>query len=112
MLSNDFIARANLESTINHRNIFSSPKARSFLSEYTYDLAKQDCLRIFEIEIKGVVVASRIGFARSRPASLFDPICNVNGKCSSLAEARATNRCIPWSATTRYPSQRPLRAFR
>ena len=25
---------------------------------------------------------------------------------------RATNRCIPWSATTRYPSQRPLRAFR
>ncbi|PNE09889.1 MAG: hypothetical protein CR217_17465 [Beijerinckiaceae bacterium] len=31
---------------------------------------------------------------------------------SSLAGARATNRCIPWSATTRYPSQRPLRAFR
>ncbi len=64
-------ARASLDGTINHRNVFSSSNAKSFLNNYAVALAKQDRLRIFEIEIGGVIVASRIGFLLGNELYLY-----------------------------------------
>jgi len=55
-------ARAELEGTIKHPDVFDSAQARALLHDYCQELARQDSLRIFQLVIQGKVVATRIGF--------------------------------------------------
>jgi CelD/BcsL family acetyltransferase involved in cellulose biosynthesis len=55
-------ARAQLKDTVWHRDVFKSPRSQLFLTDFACDMAKRGCLRIFEIELGGAVVATRIGF--------------------------------------------------
>ena len=47
---------------IDHPDKFAEPNARAFLIEYLDALAERDQLRIFELEIGGKIVASRLTF--------------------------------------------------
>jgi len=55
-------ARSEAADMINHPNKFARPHAWAFLSEYLHRIAEKGELRIFELEIGGVVVASRLAF--------------------------------------------------
>jgi len=55
-------ARAEAADMIFHPNIFVRPHVRAFLSDYLHGLAERGELRIFELEIGGAAVASRIVF--------------------------------------------------
>jgi len=55
-------ARSNLIGTTRHANVFEQPVARAFLTELGEHLASKNRLRIFQVEIAGTVVATRIGF--------------------------------------------------
>lgn len=54
--------RANLSGTIAHRNCFATARSQAFLHEVCSRLAQRRTLRIFQLIIRGEVVASRIGF--------------------------------------------------
>jgi CelD/BcsL family acetyltransferase involved in cellulose biosynthesis len=54
--------RARAVDTVRHDNAFATPRARAFLSEYAQRMAERDQLRIFELEIAGQIVATRVGF--------------------------------------------------
>ncbi len=54
--------RATLEGTIDHPNRFASRTVRQFVYHVCEQLALRDAVRVFQIEIAGTVVASRIGF--------------------------------------------------
>ena len=53
-------ARSEAADMIFHSNRFVQPNARAFFMEYLHGVAERGELRIFELEIGGVVVASRI----------------------------------------------------
>jgi CelD/BcsL family acetyltransferase involved in cellulose biosynthesis len=55
-------ARAEADDMIIHPNKFVRLHVRAFLAEYLHDMAKRGELRIFEMEIGGTVVASRLTF--------------------------------------------------
>lgn len=55
-------ARANMPTTVQHCDTFATPSSRVFLSDYARRAADRGSLRIFQIEIGGVVVAARMGF--------------------------------------------------
>ncbi len=55
-------ARADLEGTVKHPDVFDTKQARTLLRDYCLELAKRDALRIFQLVIEGKVVATRIGF--------------------------------------------------
>jgi CelD/BcsL family acetyltransferase involved in cellulose biosynthesis len=54
--------RAGMSGTVDHPDRFASPALRQFVHEVCEKIAARDCVRVFQIEIAGVVVASRIGF--------------------------------------------------
>jgi CelD/BcsL family acetyltransferase involved in cellulose biosynthesis len=54
--------RAALSGTIAHPNHFATARSRAFLREVCARLAQRRTLRIFQLIIRGEVVASRIGF--------------------------------------------------
>ena len=54
--------RANMQNGVAHANRFASPAVRNFLQDACAEFAARDGLRIFEMEIAGQIVASRIGF--------------------------------------------------
>ncbi len=55
-------ARAHLAGTVPHPDSFKTAKARRFLRDYARHMAARDKLRIFQLDIGGQVVATRIGF--------------------------------------------------
>ncbi|MFT3907341.1 MAG: GNAT family N-acetyltransferase [Steroidobacteraceae bacterium] len=54
--------RADRTDTVIHRNVFAVDPPRAFLRATVAQLAAQGLTRIFELELNGQVVASRIGF--------------------------------------------------
>jgi CelD/BcsL family acetyltransferase involved in cellulose biosynthesis len=54
--------RACATDTVPHANVFATARARAFLCEYGQRMAERDQLRIFELEIAGETVATRVGF--------------------------------------------------
>jgi CelD/BcsL family acetyltransferase involved in cellulose biosynthesis len=55
-------ARADRTDTVAHPNVFTQRHARSFLLDVCQRFADRDALRIFQMTIRGTVVATRIGF--------------------------------------------------
>lgn len=55
-------ARAARTDTVQHRDCFDDPAARNFLHEVATRLAERRAVRVFQVEIAGEVVATRIGF--------------------------------------------------
>jgi CelD/BcsL family acetyltransferase involved in cellulose biosynthesis len=55
--------RADQQGTVAHRNHFATDRARSFLREVCTRLAGRNIVRIFQLTIRGEIVAARIGFA-------------------------------------------------
>lgn len=54
-----------------HANVFTRPVAREFLLEYGQRMAERDQLRIFQLEIGGEVVATRVGFVLAGDLYLY-----------------------------------------
>jgi CelD/BcsL family acetyltransferase involved in cellulose biosynthesis len=54
--------RAEMQDTVIHPNHFAGERPRRFLREVCAPLALQDKVRIFQLAIRGEVVATRIGF--------------------------------------------------
>ncbi len=54
--------RAAVSGTVAHRDYFATDRSRAFLREVCARLAQRSALRIFQLIIRGEVVASRIGF--------------------------------------------------
>jgi CelD/BcsL family acetyltransferase involved in cellulose biosynthesis len=54
--------RADADHTVRHLNVFAPQNATEFLRDYAQHMAERGQLRIFELEIAGKVVATRIGF--------------------------------------------------
>jgi CelD/BcsL family acetyltransferase involved in cellulose biosynthesis len=55
-------ARAEVADMIRHPNKFANPRNRNFFVEYAQRMAECGLLRLFELEIGGNVVASRVAF--------------------------------------------------
>jgi CelD/BcsL family acetyltransferase involved in cellulose biosynthesis len=64
-------ARADVRGTIPHRNKFRTARNRAFLIEYAHRIAERDGLRVFQLEISGVVLATRLGFVLGNEVYLF-----------------------------------------
>jgi CelD/BcsL family acetyltransferase involved in cellulose biosynthesis len=54
--------RATMPGSVEHPNRFASAALRNFLSDVCRELAARDVVRVFQLEIAGQIVASRIGF--------------------------------------------------
>jgi len=54
-----------------HANVFARPAARDFLLEYAQRMAERDQLRIFQLEVGGEVVATRVGFVLGQDLYLY-----------------------------------------
>lgn len=69
--------RAHMSGTVEHPDRFEGPYLRSFMLEVCGELAARGVVRVFQLEIAGVVVASRIGFVVADSLYLyysgFDP---------------------------------------
>jgi len=55
-------ARSAVDGMIYHENKFSKPHTLAFLLEYTKSFAERDEVRIFELEVDGKTIASRLAF--------------------------------------------------
>jgi hypothetical protein len=64
-------ARAQLNDTIVHPDIFGDAAARDFLGAYTQQMARLGQLRIFQLAIGGEVVATRVAFQFERSLYLY-----------------------------------------
>jgi CelD/BcsL family acetyltransferase involved in cellulose biosynthesis len=64
-------ARASVTDTINHPDVFGGQRARAFLSDFAQHAAEEGTLRVFQLEIAGVVVATRVGFALGNELYLY-----------------------------------------
>ncbi len=93
-------ARARLSGTVKHPDVFDTPKAKLFLTSYARAMAERDCLRIFEIEIGGTVVATRIGFVFGEELYLYFTGYDPNwGKYSIMTTVVAES--IKWAIENR-----------
>jgi CelD/BcsL family acetyltransferase involved in cellulose biosynthesis len=54
--------RAQLKYATRHRDLFAESSHRIFITEVAHKMAEQNQLRIFELEVAGTVVASRMAF--------------------------------------------------
>lgn len=63
--------RAELTDTIAHRNVFAVDPPRAFLRVVVAKLAARGMARVFELELDGKVVASRIGFVMDDTLYLY-----------------------------------------
>jgi CelD/BcsL family acetyltransferase involved in cellulose biosynthesis len=55
-------ARSTMASTVQHCDAFASPQTRAFFADYVRRAGELGRLRIFQLEIGGKVVATRVGF--------------------------------------------------
>ncbi|MGH7783529.1 MAG: GNAT family N-acetyltransferase, partial [Candidatus Binatia bacterium] len=93
-------ARARLSTTEKHPDVFDAPRAKDFLTSYARAMAERDCLRIFEIEIGGTVVATRIGFVFGEELYLYFSGYDPNwGKYSIMTTVVAES--IKWAIENR-----------
>ena len=84
--------RASLEGTTRHGDYFASAATRGFLGAVCARLAERGAVRVFELVIRGEVVATRIGFVLGNSLYLyysgFDPAWARYGvMTTTLAEA-------------------------
>lgn len=63
--------RAARQDTVPHPNIFESATTRAFLADYAMQLARHGGLRIFQLEISGQIVATRVGFHLGKELYLY-----------------------------------------
>jgi CelD/BcsL family acetyltransferase involved in cellulose biosynthesis len=63
--------RAEFTETVVHRNVFAADPPRAFLRAVMDQLTLRGLVRIFELELKGQVVASRIGFVVGNTLYLY-----------------------------------------
>ena len=54
--------RAQVKYATRHRDLFAEPTHRAFIADVAHRMAEQNQLRIFELEVAGKVVASRMAF--------------------------------------------------
>jgi CelD/BcsL family acetyltransferase involved in cellulose biosynthesis len=54
--------RSQFAASVHHHDAFGTEPARGFLHDYARHMAQRDALRVFQLEIAGQVVATRIGF--------------------------------------------------
>jgi CelD/BcsL family acetyltransferase involved in cellulose biosynthesis len=54
--------RARSSARIKHTDVFAKPKDRAFLTDYAQRMAERGQLRVFQLEIGGRIVATRLGF--------------------------------------------------
>lgn len=70
-------ARAHLDGTTRHSDVFSHPRCRAFLVDVCERFAEHGALRIFRLNVGGGVVATRVGFVLGGTLYLyysgFDP---------------------------------------
>jgi len=64
-------ARADVEETVHHFDIFSTPEAREFLRDVCRRFAERNALRIFQLKLGQKVVATRIGFTAGDTLYLY-----------------------------------------
>lgn len=64
-------ARANLEGTVDHPDVFSQPRSRHFLVEVCQRLAKRRVARIFQLWVDDKLVATRVGFVMADTLFLY-----------------------------------------
>lgn len=55
-------ARASAVDTIQHADVFGAERPRAFLLEFAERMAREGKLRVFQLDIGGVIVATRVGF--------------------------------------------------
>jgi CelD/BcsL family acetyltransferase involved in cellulose biosynthesis len=63
--------RAEFTETVEHRNVFAVDPPRAFLRGVVAEFAARGLVRIFELELQGQVVASRIGFVLGNTLYLY-----------------------------------------
>ncbi len=85
-------ARAALDGTVPHKNVFTRTSSRAFLGEVCRRFAEQGVLRIFRLYVGGVLAATRIGFVLADSLYLyysgFDPaFAKYSVMTTSVAEA-------------------------
>lgn len=54
-----------------HANVFARQTARNFLLEYAQQMAERGALRVFQLEIGGEIVATRVGFVLGNDLYLY-----------------------------------------
>jgi len=64
-------ARANSAMPVRHADCFARKPARAFIQKYCAAMAERGELRIFQLEINGTLVASRLGFVLGRELYLY-----------------------------------------
>ena len=64
-------ARANVDTNVRHGDVFGSSRAREFLLDVAQENAERGAMRVFQLEIAGKVVATRIGFALGSELYLY-----------------------------------------
>lgn len=94
-------ARAQVTDTISHRDVFESGHAREFLRDYLRLSAARDEARIFQLELAGKVVATRLAFVVGGALYLyfsgFDPDW---GKYSVMTTTVA--EALKWAIENRF----------
>jgi CelD/BcsL family acetyltransferase involved in cellulose biosynthesis len=63
--------RASLTGTVSHINCFVSAQARAFLHEHAASQARNGAIRVFQLNIGGTVVATRIAFLLGQEMYLY-----------------------------------------
>lgn len=63
--------RSSATGTVDHNDVFRAPRAKSFLLDYAQAMAERGLLRVFQLEIAGAVVATRIGFVLGNELYLY-----------------------------------------
>ncbi len=94
-------ARAAATDTIIHKNVFESGPARAFLRDYLKQSAAGGNVRVFQLELSGKIVATRIGFVLGDSLYLyfsgFDPEW---GKYSVMTTAVA--EALKWAIANKF----------
>jgi len=56
---------------LRHSNVFASPSARAFIRKLAIEAARAGCVRVFQLQIAGHVVATRVGFTSADELYLY-----------------------------------------
>lgn len=89
-------ARARVNCSVPHANVFATARSREFLTEYAQRMAERDQLRVFQLEVDGSVVATRIGFVLGEEVYLYySGYCPEWGKYSVATTVVAES--IKWA---------------
>jgi CelD/BcsL family acetyltransferase involved in cellulose biosynthesis len=89
-------ARARVNGSVPHANVFATARSREFLAEYAQRMAERDQFRVFQLEVDGRVVATRIGFVLGEEVYLYySGYCPEWGKYSVMTTVVAES--IKWA---------------